>query len=154
MVRHTSKTSHRPHASHALPVGTCSINCCLHRACRLHILSIACIKETTRWTLWNFYSLCSLFFPFSSLSSFSYSPPCPNIPPLLSSFQLRHQTDKKDFFLPCFSARLPSCPGALEYLVSSITANVSPRSARSKNLTGEGGKDKKEKKRGGGGRGG
>lgn len=80
MVRHTSKTSQRPHASLSVPLGTCSINCCLHRACRLHTLSIARIKETTCWTLWNFYSLCSLLFPFSSLSSFSYSPPWPPSP--------------------------------------------------------------------------
>lgn len=61
--------------------------------------------------------------------------PIPHLGPPLP-FKLRHQTDKKDFSLPCFSARLPSCPEALEYLVSSLTANITPLSARSKNLIG------------------
>lgn len=70
----THKTSHRPHTSHSLPLGTCTINCCLYRACRLYAPSTARIKETTHWTLWNFYSMCSLLFPFS------YSPPWPPSP--------------------------------------------------------------------------
>lgn len=44
-----------------------------------------------------------------------------------------------------FSAPLPSCPEALEYLVSSLTANISPPSARSKNLIGERKKKKEQK---------
>lgn len=85
MAQHSSKLSRRPAASHGLPEGTCRINCCLHRACRLCTPSTTCIKESTRSTLWNFYSLCSLFFPFPSLSSFSYSPPCPPFPFSFSS---------------------------------------------------------------------
>lgn len=61
--------------------------------------------------------------------------PIPHLGPPLP-FKLRHQTDKKDFSLPCFSAWLPSCPEALEYLVSSLTANITPLSARSKKLIG------------------
>ena len=81
MLRHTSETSRRPHASRTAPLGTCSINCCLHRACRLRTPSIARIKETTCWTLWNFYSMCSLVFPFSLFLPI----PIPHLgPPLLS----------------------------------------------------------------------
>lgn len=127
------------------PVGTCSINCCLHRACRLHALSIARIKETTHWTLWNFYSMCSLLFPFSSLSSYSYSPPWPPSP-----FLAPPPNRQERLLSAMFSARLPSCPEAVEYLVSSLTANISPLSARSKNLIGEGvGGIKRRKEKGG-----
>lgn len=93
----------------------CRINCCLHRACRLQTPSTACIKESTRSTLWNFYSLCSLFFPFPSLSSFSFSPPCP---PLPFSFSSATKQTRKTSLSRVFSAPLPSCPEALQYLVS------------------------------------
>lgn len=108
MGRHTSETSHRPHAFCTLPLGTCRINCCLLRACRLRAVSTPCIKETTGWTLWNFYSVCS----FSSLFPLLFLP-IPHLGPPHSCFKLCHQTDKKDFSsLPCFSAQLPSCPEA------------------------------------------
>lgn len=45
----------RPHASLALPVGTCSINCCLHRACSLQTISIACIKEKPHAELYEIF---------------------------------------------------------------------------------------------------
>lgn len=138
-MRHTSKTSRRPHASHSLPVGTCGVNCCLHRACRLHTQCLHQRNQTLNFMkfLFNVFT----FLPFF-LSFFLFVFPT-LVPPTLC-----HQTDKKDFFLPCFSARLPSCPEALKYLVSSIATNVSPLSARSKNMIGEG--HKKEKNKGGG----
>lgn len=138
MAQHSSKPSCRPSASHGLPMGTCRINCCLHRACRLHTTSTACIKESTRSTLWNFYSLCSLFFPFPFLSSFSYSPPCPPFP---FSFSSATKQTRKTSLSRVFSARLPSCPEALQYLVS---CSISPLSARSK-TTG----DEKKRRKGG-----
>lgn len=100
-----------------------------------HTHTTARIKETTAWTLWNFYSVYSLLSPFSSLSSFSYSPPWPPSSSC-SFFFIAPPPNRQERLLSAmfFSARLPSCPEALEHLVSSLTANVSPPSARSKNL--------------------
>lgn len=130
--------------SSTVPVGTCSINCCLHRACRLHTLSTACIKETTRWTLWNFYSMFSLLFPFPSLSSFSYSPPSPLLLFFLSSAtkQIRKTS------LPCFAPQLPSCPEALEYLVSSHREHLSSICQEQRNLIGGNERETKKEEKG------
>lgn len=134
MLRRTSRTSHRPHASRTSPLGTCSINCCLYRACRLHTHHLLLASKKPHTELYEIFIQCVHF------SSLPTPPlflpiPIPHLGPPLA-FKLRHQTDKKDFSLPCFSARLPSCPEALEYLVSSLAVNITPLCARSKNLIG------------------
>lgn len=76
-----------------------------------------------------------LFIVFTSLPFFplsSYSPPWTPV----FFFFLAPPPNRQERLLPCFSARLPSCPEAFEYLVSSLTANISPLSARSKTWSG------------------
>ena len=102
------------------PVGTCSINCCLHRACRLHTLSIARIKETTRWTLWNFYSMCSLLFPFF-LSFFLFL--FPTLAPLSLFSSATKQTRKTS---PCHVFQLDFLPAQKR---SSISLVLSQRTS-------------------------
>lgn len=92
------KESQRPHASHGRPAGACRINCCLHRACRLHTLSCS-HQSNYSLNFMKFLFNVLLLFPFTSLSS--YSPPC-SPPSLLFFLKLHHQTDKKELSLPCF----------------------------------------------------
>lgn len=136
-MRHTSKTSHSPHASHSVPLGTCSLNCCLHRACRLHAHYLLLASKKPHSELYEIFIHCVHF---SSLfpSFFLFPTLAPS--PLFKKFFLAPPPNRRERLLPCFSARLPSCPEALEYLVSS---NISPLSARSKNLIGKGNKEKK-----------
>lgn len=148
MVRHTSKTSHRPHTSRSAPLGTCSVNCCLHRACRLRTLSIARIKETTCWTLWNFYSMCSLLFPFF-LSFFLFL--FPTLAPLSLFSSATKQTRKTS---PCHVFRLDFLPAqkrsSISLVLSQLTSPLDLPGA--KTWSGKGGgewnKKRKRKERG------
>lgn len=126
MLWHTSETNRRPLfllPSLSSPLAVCPRGrvaliaaSTQPRVC--HTLSNARIKEITSSTLWNFYSICSLLFPFPSFFLF------PTLALLSLSTAATKQTRKS---LPTmFSALLPSCPEALLVnLVSSHTVNFS-----------------------------
>lgn len=75
-----------------------------------------------------------LFIVFTSLPFFPSFFLFPTLHPPF--FFLAPPPNRQERLLPCFSARLPSCPEAFKYLVSSLTANISPLSARSKTWSG------------------
>lgn len=88
------KTTRRHRASPGEPLGACCFNCCLQTPD-----TVFCFHQRNH----TLYFMKFLFNVFPSLLPLLFLPILtPHLQLPLLPFKMRHQTDKKDFFLPCF----------------------------------------------------